>query len=140
MGTDTLRGCSVLLVDDSEVGRIVVSRMLQSCGAEVTVAADGQEAIDRAKLGCFSLILMDVNMPVRDGLSATRAIRSFQCREKRSRTPIVALSASTMAQDRQACLEAGMDDFLGKPVDSRSLVAAVDRWASGAPIRATGSA
>ncbi|MFX8637144.1 response regulator, partial [Acinetobacter baumannii] len=87
----------------------------------VTVASNGQEALDRYTEQSFDVVLMDVQMPVMDGLSACRAIRGVEARRHSRRTPVIALSASVQEEDRKAALAAGMDGFAHKPLDLTEL-------------------
>jgi two-component system, sensor histidine kinase len=115
----------ILIADDHIVSRRVVGEMLRQLNAEVAFASDGAEALDLLRNTKFDLVLMDLNMPVLDGIEATRRIR----RElgMNARVPIVALTASTLGTDRVRCLEAGMDGHIPKPVDPHSLFAEVTR-------------
>ena len=110
---EDLHDFRVLVVDDNEVNRIVSRRMLQQLGAQCDLANDGRQALDRLAIGCFDVVLMDVHMPVMDGLSAIRHLRASDWAARD--VPVVALTASAMADDRQACMEAGADAFLTKP-------------------------
>ena len=111
------RGCfsaRVLVVEDNVVNQKVATRMLEGMGCNVTVAANGQEAVDMLDQLPFDLILMDCQMPIMDGFEATREIRRRDA--DWSRTPIIAMTANAMAGDRERCIEAGMDDYISKPV------------------------
>jgi signal transduction histidine kinase len=119
---------AVLLVEDNPVNVLYAEAVLQSMGVRVTVAGDGQEAIDAVQRETYELILMDCHMPGLDGLAATPRIRALEAELGRSRTPIVALSASAMADERERCLEAGMDDFLAKPFRAEALRGRVEHW------------
>jgi signal transduction histidine kinase/ActR/RegA family two-component response regulator len=113
----------VLLVEDNPVNQMLAMSMLQKLGAAVDLAKDGEEAVERARAGGYDLVLMDLQMPRMDGLTATRAIRSMTgIRQPR----IVALTANAMDSDRQACLDAGMDDFLSKPFQTSELQEKLD--------------
>jgi CheY-like chemotaxis protein len=126
MNLDALRGASVLLVEDNEINREVASEMLQDAGIRVTTAEHGQQALDRLLTGeLFDIVLMDMQMPVLNGLAATAAIRALPAHEA---LPIVAMTANAMATDRQRCLEAGMNDFVAKPIDPKQLWGALLRW------------
>ncbi|NBT55822.1 MAG: response regulator [Betaproteobacteria bacterium] len=126
MNLDALRGASVLLVEDNEINREVASEMLQDAGIRVTTAEHGQQALDRLLTGeLFDIVLMDMQMPVLDGLAATAAIRALPAHEA---LPIVAMTANAMATDRQRCLDAGMNDFVAKPIDPKQLWSALLRW------------
>jgi signal transduction histidine kinase/CheY-like chemotaxis protein len=131
------RGMRLLLAEDDAINQEVVRDLLREVGLEVDVAADGEEAAALAAAGRYDLILMDVQMPRRDGLEATRAIRAGG-----SEVPILAMTASTLEEDRRSCLEAGMNGHVGKPVDPDLLFATLLRWltpsgaeTAGAPIR-----
>ncbi len=108
---------SVLVVEDNPVNQHVVLQMLANMGAAVDVAADGQEAVEAVGSRSYDLVLMDLQMPRKDGLEATRDIRAAHGAVPR----IVAMTANAQAADRSACLEAGMDDFLAKPVSLEDL-------------------
>ena len=95
--------------------------MLEHCGCTVEVAENGLRAIAMAASGKFDLILMDVQMPVCDGLEATRMIRLAEIRESKPKIRIVALTANAMSGDRQECFNAGMDGFLAKPIPVSAL-------------------
>jgi signal transduction histidine kinase/CheY-like chemotaxis protein len=117
-------GRAVLLVEDNPVNQEVACELLNAVGLVVTVAADGAQAVALATQRRFDLVLMDVQMPVMDGLEATRRIRA----SRGAGLPIVAMTASAFGEDRVACLTAGMDDHLGKPVDPSTLFACLLRW------------
>ncbi len=118
-------GARVLLAEDSPVNQQVAGELLALAGVEVDVAGDGQSAVDAARAGAYDLILMDVQMPVLDGLAATREIRRIP---GRGDVPIVAMTANAFDDDRRACLAAGMNDHLAKPVDPERLYATLARW------------
>jgi CheY-like chemotaxis protein len=113
----------VLLAEDDAVNQRIASLFLRKHGVTVDVVGDGSAAIERLREHPYDLVLMDRYMPVLDGLDATRAIRAGG-----SRTPICALSAGDGADERAACLGAGMDDFLAKPIDQAALRALLGRW------------
>ncbi len=106
----------ILLAEDDRVNHMVAVGMLGSMGHRIDVAVNGAEAFARFCKQSYDLVLMDCHMPVLDGYGAARKIREFESHTGQARTPIVALTASAMAQDRLACLEAGMDDFTSKPI------------------------
>ncbi|TDU28212.1 PAS domain S-box-containing protein [Panacagrimonas perspica] len=121
-----LHGLSVLVTDDHDVNRQVVRELLDSVGVSTTLAASGQEAIEITRTQRFDAIFMDMRMPGMDGLEATRRIREQEGRGHR--TPIIALTANVMAPDRERCLTAGMDDFVGKPIAVDELFSTLARW------------
>ncbi len=118
-------GARILLVEDNEVNREVALAMLQGAGLAVDCAADGREALDKARAGHYALALMDMQMPEMDGLQATRSIRRLPGWED---TPILALTANAFDDDRRACEAAGMNDFIPKPMDVAALYAVLLRW------------
>ena len=117
----------VLLVEDNAVNRRVAEHQLIRLGCVVGIAANGVEAIAAVAAGAWDLVLMDCQMPVLDGFGATREIRRHE--SSAERVPIIALTANAMSGDREACLAAGMDDFLSKPIVPAALAACVERWA-----------
>ena len=118
----------ILLVEDNRVNQMVASLMLQRLGYQVSVANDGQEAVDRCKQERFALILMDVQMPVMDGLEATQKIRALEAENKAEPMPIIAMTANVSAFDRERCLQADMDDFMSKPVIQKPLKEVLQKW------------
>jgi two-component system sensor histidine kinase/response regulator len=119
-----LRGVRVLLVEDNEINQLVAKAILDEAGTEVDIAGNGSVAIDMCRAGRYDVVLMDVQMPVMDGLTATRELRA-----QGERLPIIAMTANAMERDRQLCLDAGMDDVLTKPVDPQLLWNRLLRWA-----------
>ena len=120
----------VLLAEDNPVNQKVAQAMMSKLGYRCDVAADGEEALDALARLPYDVVLMDVHMPRMDGLAATRALRDMEVRATATRSArryIVAMTASTMPGDRERCLEAGMDDYVSKPVDHRELSAAMRR-------------
>jgi PAS domain S-box-containing protein len=118
-------GTRVLLVDDEPVNQEVTLALLQRHGLAVDVVGNGAEAVEQVRRQAYRLVLMDVQMPVMDGLEATRAIRTLLRGE---RLPIVAMTANAYAEDREACLAAGMNDHVTKPVAPSRLYSCVLRW------------
>ena len=114
-----LKGRRILLADDARDSLVLLERWVRRAGADTTAVEDGQQAVD-AMASPYDLVLMDMQMPVMDGLDATRRIRASG-----DRTPILALTANTMAEDQLACLGAGCDGFLSKPVDRARLLRAI---------------
>lgn len=118
----------VLLVEDNDVNRIIATKLLEKRGHVVIAVENGALAVDRTASDQFDIVLMDVSMPVMDGLTATTHIRE---REHASggHLPIVAVTAHALEQDRARCFAAGMDDYLTKPIRSADLFATVARLA-----------
>ena len=117
---------SVLLVDDHPTNRELGQLMLGLLGCQVDLACDGREAIEAARKGAYDVILMDVHMPVVDGLAATRAIRAMD--GPAGQVPIIAMSADVLPEQVARMREAGMVDNLGKPIDIASLQDCLSRW------------
>ncbi|MEZ5983660.1 MAG: response regulator [Parvularculaceae bacterium] len=128
LGGGGLDGARILLVEDNLVNRQVVRALLRPLNVEVIEAENGEEALTRLKENRFDMVLMDLHMPVMDGLTATRAIRG-SCAEWAA-IPVVALTAASSAEDRAASLDAGMNDFLGKPVKGAVLAEVIRRFAT----------
>ncbi|HLA33285.1 MAG TPA: PAS domain S-box protein [Rhodocyclaceae bacterium] len=130
-GADTLRQLksrpppTVLLVEDNEFNQQVAAELLAQAGCIVDIAENGQLAVERTQTKTYDIVLMDMQMPVMDGLSATRRIRS---NPRLKKLPIVAMTANTMAGDREKCLLAGMNDHLAKPVEPEQLWQMLLRW------------
>jgi signal transduction histidine kinase/CheY-like chemotaxis protein len=120
---DPRSGVRVLLVEDNAVNALLARALLTHAGCEVDRVSSGEEALAAVVAAPYDLILMDVRMPVMDGLSATRILRA-----RGVTTPVLALTANAFEEDRRACLEAGMDDFLTKPLEPGALRAALARW------------
>jgi PAS domain S-box-containing protein len=118
---------AVLLVEDNPINQRVATLILQKLGCIVTVAGNGLECLSILEQQEFALILMDCQMPVMDGFTATRAVRALQ--NEKAKMPIVALTSNAFQEDRDACLDAGMNDFVTKPVTALALNEIINRWA-----------
>jgi len=124
-------GRRVLLVEDSPINQYIAAEMLRKLGFDVRLAANGVEAVEMVKaVRDFDLVLMDCQMPLMDGFSATRHIRAWETAEQRAALAIVALTANAMTEDRQACLNAGMSDYLTKPFSGVELAEMAARHVS----------
>jgi CheY-like chemotaxis protein len=121
----------VLVVEDNLVNQRISSLMLKKLGFAVDLANNGEEGVAMWAQGNYDAIIMDCQMPILDGYSATAKIREQEqahgCATNR-RMPIIALTAHALPQDRQKCLDSGMDDYLTKPIASSDLGAALNRW------------
>lgn len=118
-------GARVLVVEDNELNQELTKIMLLEYGLNVEIANDGLEALDKFTASHYDLILMDMQMPIMDGLTATRQIRLL---ENGKSIPILAMTANAFEEDRQQCFEAGMNDFLSKPVEPKKLENVLVRW------------
>lgn len=116
-------GLNVLLAEDNDINALLAMSLLAKAGHRVARARNGREALDLAHQNHFDIILMDVHMPEMDGLQATRVLR-----ERGVRLPVIALTANAMDEDRQICLDAGMDDYLAKPLDADLFEEMIERW------------
>jgi signal transduction histidine kinase/DNA-binding response OmpR family regulator len=121
------RSLRVLLAEDTPANQKLVSRVLSNRGHTVEVVANGRDAVHRVEQGEFDVVLMDVQMPTMDGFQATAAIRALHDPRK-SRLPIIALTAHAMKGDQDRCVQAGMDSYLAKPINVRELAESVERW------------
>jgi PAS domain S-box-containing protein len=118
-------GARVLLAEDDPIAQIVSGGLLEDVGLVFDLAGDGQQALDLARQNAYALILMDMQMPVVNGVEAARAIRADSLNRD---TPILAMTANAFDEDRQACLDAGMNDHIAKPIDSESMYATLLAW------------
>jgi two-component system, sensor histidine kinase and response regulator len=119
----------ILLAEDNEINQKMTKVLLNRQGYEVDLASNGIEAVNAARCTCYDLIFMDVQMPDMDGFEAARQIRLLE--GERRHTPIIAMTAYAMPGDRQRCLDAGMDDYVSKPLDPRKVFQVIERWGEG---------
>ncbi len=118
----------VLVVDDNSVNRKILARQLELAGASTDSAAGGEEALELWRKGCYDLVLADLQMPTMDGFELARRIRQSEAAERRARTPILAVTASTLEEQEQKSRAAGMDGFITKPIGIEQLKATLDVW------------
>ncbi len=118
-------GCQLLLVEDNEINSEVAQQLLTSIGLQVDIASNGRIAVDKVRQNKYDLVLMDIQMPEMDGLEATRIIRKM---EGRQGLPILAMSANVFEEDHRASLDAGMNDFVSKPVNPHELFSTLIKW------------
>ncbi len=119
------RGLKILLAEDNEINQQVARELLESMGAEVCIAWNGKEAADMVNISNYDCLLMDVNMPQMDGYTSTKAIRKD---ERHKYLLIIAMTANAMSGDREKCLDAGMNDYLSKPIDPNELIMVLEKW------------
>ena len=135
----------ILLAEDYPTNQEIARRHLEYVGYEVDIAEDGKQALDAFKLRQYDLILMDIQMPVMDGYQATKAIRKIEAElatmgnenatQKIQRVPIIAITAHALREDKELCLDAGMDDFLSKPLTQKKMLAMTAKWLKPKSIR-----
>ena len=123
-----LTGLRILIAEDNVTNQLVLKKMLSKTGADLAFARNGQEAVDDFQDNKCDVVLMDMSMPVMDGLEATRRIRSWEQEWERPACPIIALTANAMRSDRERCITAGMSDFLSKPVRKAELIEVISRY------------
>jgi CheY-like chemotaxis protein len=114
----------ILLAEDNDINRMIAAIVLKSNGYHITEVLDGKEAITQLSMQPFDLVLMDMQMPFMDGLEATRIIR----KHINKKVPIIALTANEIKQEKDRCVQAGMNDFLMKPFDEKDLVSIINKW------------
>lgn len=119
---------TLLLAEDNPVNKMVATKMLRSIGLTVEHAVNGAVAFELFKESSFDAVLMDIQMPEMDGYESTRCIRQWEKEEQKSTTPIIALTANVLTEDRAKCFEVGMDDFLAKPIKIKDLHKSLQHW------------
>jgi CheY-like chemotaxis protein len=115
----------ILVVEDMPVNAEIAKMLLEEEGHKVDIATNGQEAVILFQQNKYDLVLMDIQMPVMDGYDATHHLRQLNQHQQR---PIIAMTANATTEDRKQCLEAGMDDFITKPIDLPLLLDRIDHW------------
>jgi CheY-like chemotaxis protein len=121
-------GARVLLAEDEPINQEVARSLLEDAGLVVDLAEDGQQALDLAQRNRYALILMDMQMPNLNGVDATKAIRNLGAAAQNSLTPILAMTANAFDEDKQACLAAGMNGHVAKPVEPQVLYETLLAW------------
>ena len=129
----------LLMAEDNRTNQLVVTRMLKDAGFDITIAANGVEAVECYRDTQPDIILMDMMMPVMDGVEATLKIREIELKTQHRNCPIVALTANALESHREKCLAAGMDDFLSKPIKKKALIHSINKWIYSPDARKTGS-
>jgi two-component system sensor histidine kinase/response regulator len=122
--------CRVLVVDDSPVNLLVARRLLAKLDVRVETAMNGEEALSVLRDSAYDMVLMDCMMPRMDGYEATSALRRGEAGGKNQNTPVIALTANALVTDRQQCLDAGMSDYLSKPLRAGELEQVLERWST----------
>ena len=125
-------GARVLLAEDNEANQLVAEELLTRAGISLEIVENGRLALEKVKRTEYDAILMDMQMPEMDGMEATRLIRQYLAGKP---LPIIAMTANAMKGDREQCLEAGMDDYVSKPIDRAELFRTLHRWLAGHPAR-----
>jgi|GEM_PF-6581290 len=132
-GNESPKIPAILVAEDNIVNRLVITSFLDDIECSVIYAENGQVAVDHFEKGQFDLILMDINMPIKDGIAATEEIRNFERQQKLAHTPIVAVTAHDDADHRHRCNSVGMDGFIAKPLCGKSFISIVSLWLFGSP-------
>ncbi|TAN08849.1 MAG: response regulator [Rhodanobacteraceae bacterium] len=130
----------VLLVEDHPVNQKVAQKLMERLGLTVDVADNGETALDMLGKRAYAMVLMDCQMPILDGYSATRRLREIESEHGQPRMPVIAMTAHAMSGDRERCLQAGMDDYLSKPLDRHLLEETLSRWMQQSPHAAEAAA
>ena len=123
--------CRLLLAEDNPVNQKLANKILEKMGYRVDTVNNGAEAIEALKTACYQLVLMDIQMPIMDGFEATRVIRKGAMGVKDKTVPIIAMTAHAMKEDREACLKAGMNDYVSKPINRKQLAEAIQEQLTG---------
>jgi PAS domain S-box-containing protein len=131
---DALQDMRILVVEDNRVNQKVAKGILKRLGFQCDIVDNGQKALDVLKEKVYDLVFMDVQMPVMDGLTAAKAIRNKHTQVRRHDVPIVAMTAHAMRDSREKCLDAGMDDFISKPIDPTEVLSVIERMTKGVQV------
>jgi CheY-like chemotaxis protein len=136
---DSGQAVTILVAEDNDVNQMVVEQILETTGHSFAIVADGRQALDMFHKLKPKLVLMDVSMPNMNGLEATRAIRDAET-ETGGHVPIIGLTAHALKGEREMCLEAGMNDYMSKPISPDKLTAKIEEWLSASGGGAAGQA
>jgi len=126
--TTTGRSLNILVVEDNAVNQMVIDELLHDFGHTTVLAENGEQAIECVGRGDIDLILMDCQMPVMDGFEATRRLRTMEAQRGSARMPIIAVTSNAIKGDRERCLDAGMDDYVSKPINTAKLAASISKY------------
>lgn len=119
----------VLVVEDEEVNQLMAVTVLNKLGCDVEVASNGSEGLEKYKHGDFDIVFMDCKMPIMDGFEATKRIRDYEdMKGAGAYTPIIALTSKVMTGDKALCINAGMDDYIPKPIRKEKVCVAINKW------------
>lgn len=121
---------SVLVVEDDHINQMIMNKLLKDAGHVVTIAENGQEALWKIKSTHFDIIFMDMMMPMMSGTAASTEIRKFEESTGKSRTPIIAFTANASHEAKNECIAAGMDDYITKPVRTKTILELIERYVS----------
>lgn len=119
---------NIMIVEDDEVSRIIMIKLLEKSNFNVIIGINGKEAVEKYNTQRIDLIFMDVNMPIMDGYSSTSIIREYENASSEHHVPIIAMTAYALIGDREKCLKAGMDDYITKPIDINEVYMLIDKW------------
>lgn len=120
----------ILVAEDKDLNQVMAMKLFEMLGCQVELAKDGEQALKMAIANEYDAIFMDCDMPIMDGYEATMKIRRYEDASQivHGRTPIIALTAKVMANDREKCIECGMDDYLTKPIEKSAIIKALNKW------------
>jgi len=127
--TTTGRSLNILIVEDNAVNQMVIDELLHDFGHTTVLAENGEQAIECVQQGNIDIVLMDCQMPVMDGFEATRRLRTMEAQSGKPRMPIIAVTSNAIKGDRERCLDAGMDDYVSKPINTTKLAASISKYA-----------
>jgi CheY-like chemotaxis protein len=124
------RHVRILLAEDNDINQKVAMNILKKLGYKADIAVNGMEAVNALEKDSYDLVLMDVQMPEMDGFEATKTIRNPDSKVRNHNIPVIAMTAHAMKEDRQRCLDHGMDDYMSKPINPEELSKKIEKWAT----------